>query len=136
MVVRKKWFWEIIISYLPVGHTHEKVDRDLFATIGNLKTIKDCKIPDKFPKFVTKSFKKCPNKHLFQTNPLFWDWKSQFGNNVRSIKNLSGFRAFMVKCDSLSQPELFYKKNILELTWLSFEGSLSQGLLIVNKHYF
>jgi hypothetical protein len=24
----------------------------------------------------------------------------------------------------------------LELTWLSFEGSLSQGLLIVNKHYF
>jgi hypothetical protein len=37
---------------------------------------------------------------------------------VRSIKNLSGFRAFMVKCDSLGQPELFYKKNILELTWL------------------
>jgi hypothetical protein len=34
------------------------------------------------------------------------------------------------------QPELFYKKNILELTWLGFERSLSQGLLIVNKHYF
>jgi hypothetical protein len=119
-----------------MGHMHEKVDRDLFATIRNLKIIKDCEIPDKFPKFVTKSFKKCPNKPLFQTNPLFWDWKSHFGNNVRSIKNLSGFQAFMVKCDNLGQPELFYKKNILELTWLGFEGSLSQGLLIVNKHYF
>jgi hypothetical protein len=53
---------------------------------------------------------------------------------VRSIKILSGFRTFMVKCDS--QPELFYKKNILELTWLGFEGSLSQDQLIVNKHYF
>jgi hypothetical protein len=49
------------ISYLPMGHTHEKVDRDLFATIGNLKTIKDCEIPDKFPKFVMKSFKQCPH---------------------------------------------------------------------------
>jgi hypothetical protein len=99
MVVQKKWFREIIISYLPMGHMHEKkVDRDLFATIGNLKTIKNCEIPNKFPKFITKSFKKCPNKPLFRTNP-FWDWKSHFGNNVRSIKNLSGFRAFMVKCD-------------------------------------
>jgi hypothetical protein len=35
-----------------MGHTHEKVDQDLFATIGNLKTIKDCKIPNKFSKFV------------------------------------------------------------------------------------
>jgi hypothetical protein len=78
-------FLEIIISYLPVGHMHEKIDRDLFATIGNLKTIKDCEIPDKFPKFVTKSVRKCPNKPLFRTNPLFWDWKSHFGNNMRSI---------------------------------------------------
>jgi hypothetical protein len=44
MVIQKKWFWEIIISYLPMGHTHRKVDRDLFATIRNLKTIKDCEI--------------------------------------------------------------------------------------------
>jgi hypothetical protein len=96
-VVQQKWFREIIIPYLPVGHTHEKVDRDLFATIGNLKTIKDCEIPDKFPKFVMKCFKKCPNKPLFQTNPLFWDWKSHFRNNVRSIKNLSGISSFYGK---------------------------------------
>jgi hypothetical protein len=37
LLVKYQWFWEIIIIYLPVGHTHEKVDWDLFATIGNLK---------------------------------------------------------------------------------------------------
>jgi hypothetical protein len=68
-------------------------------------------------------------------NPLFWDWKSHFGNNVRSIKNLCGFRAFMVKCDSLGQPGLFYKKYILELTWLGFKGSLSQDLLLISIIY-
>jgi hypothetical protein len=113
---------------VPPRHTHEKVDRDLFTTIGNLKTIKDCEIPDKFPKFVMKSFKQCPYKPLFRKNPLIWDWKSYFGNNVRSIKNLTGFRAFLVKCDGLDEQELFYKKHMLELTWLGFERSLIQGL--------
>jgi hypothetical protein len=32
IVVKKRWFEEILISYLMVEHTHEKVDRDLFAT--------------------------------------------------------------------------------------------------------
>jgi hypothetical protein len=66
LLVKHQWFWEIIIIYLPVGHTHEKVDRDLFATIGNLKSLKDCQIPD----------------------------------------------------------------QILDLTWLGFEGSLNQGMPI------
>jgi hypothetical protein len=48
---------------------------------------------------------------------------------MRFIKNLTAFRAFMIKCDSFDQLELFYKKNILDLTWLGFEGSLIQGLL-------
>jgi hypothetical protein len=39
-----------------------------------------------------------------------------------------GFRAFLVKCDGLDELKLFYKKNMLELTWLGFEGSLIQGL--------
>jgi hypothetical protein len=43
---------------------------------------------------------------------------------VRSIKNLTGFRAFLVKYDGLGKLELFYKKYMLELIWLGFEVSL------------
>jgi hypothetical protein len=49
-------------------------------------------------------------------------------DNVRSIKNLSGFQAFLIKANNLDQPELFFKKSILDLTWLGFEGSLNQGM--------
>jgi hypothetical protein len=40
------------------------VDWDLFATIGNQKSLKDCKIPHQFPKFA-KVFVSIP------TNPNF-----------------------------------------------------------------
>jgi hypothetical protein len=130
LLVKHQWFREIIIIYLPVGHTHEKVDRDLFATIGNLKSLKDCQIPDQFPKFALKSFRKCPNKPQFRKDPTFWDWKEYLADNIRSIKNLSGFRAFLIKLNNLDQPELFFQKSILDLTWLGFEGSLNQGMPI------
>jgi hypothetical protein len=38
-----------------VGHMQEKVNRDLFAMVGNLKKIKNCPIPEKFLSFVGKS---------------------------------------------------------------------------------
>jgi hypothetical protein len=126
--VKYQWFREIIVIYLPVGHTHEKVDRDLFATIGNQKKRKDCETPDQFPKFTLKSFQKSPNKPRFCKDPSFWDWKGYLVGNIRSIKNLSGFRAFLIKTNNLDQPELFFQKSILNLTWLGFEGSLNQGL--------
>ncbi len=126
-MVQKKWFKDILIFYLIVGHTHEKVDRDLFATIGNLKKVKDCPTPEKFPGFVSKSFTKTNQKPLFRPNPLFWNWKQYMAGNIRSIKNLGGFRAFLIKLNSLSQPELFFKKSMLDLQWLGFEGSTSQG---------
>lgn len=117
-----------------MGHTHEKVDRDLFATIGTLKKMKNCQTPAKFPKFVLKGFRKSPRKPSFRKDPIFWDWKSFFGEEIRQLENLASFRAFLIKCDELDQPVLFYKKNILELTWLGFEGSLRQGIFL--KNYF
>jgi hypothetical protein len=41
---------------------------------------------------------------------------------VRSIKNLSGFWAFLIKANNLDQLA-FFEKSILDLTWLGFEGS-------------
>jgi hypothetical protein len=54
-------------------------------------------------------------------------------DNIRSIKNLSGFRAFLIKLNNLDQPELFFQKSILDLTWLGFEGCLIQPNLILSE---
>jgi hypothetical protein len=39
------------------------------------------------------------------------------------------FRAFLVKCDGLNEPELFYKKHMLELTWLGFEEEFNSRFI-------
>jgi hypothetical protein len=43
-----------------LGHMHEKVDRDLFIIVGNLKKIKNCLKPKKFSSFIAKVW---PNAH-------------------------------------------------------------------------
>jgi hypothetical protein len=55
MLLIKKWFIEIVLVYLPVGHTHEKVDRMLFAKIGKLKDPK-MRNSGKIQVFCGKSF--------------------------------------------------------------------------------
>ena len=53
--------------------------------------------------------------------------------NLQFIRNLAGFHAFLIKCDSLDQPELFYKKSILDLQWLSFDDNTSQGIFLLIR---
>jgi hypothetical protein len=56
-LLTKKWFQDIYLVYLLVGHTHEKVDGIFFARIETLKKTKKCETPEKLPSFVTKAFK-------------------------------------------------------------------------------
>lgn len=81
----------------------------------------------KFPKFVKKAFKKTRIQVSFDANPYFWDWKSWFNGQIRSIKNLNAFRAFLFKQDPFGNPVFFYKKTIRDMAWLGFDGT-SEGL--------
>jgi hypothetical protein len=56
----KKWFTEIVLVYLPMGHTHEKVDGMLFTKIRKPKKTQKCETPAKFKSFVAKAFKHTP----------------------------------------------------------------------------
>jgi hypothetical protein len=96
---------EILISYLMVGHMHKKVDRDLFATVGNLKKIKNCPIPEKFPSFVGKSFTKCPQKPVFHLDPLFW-----LGHVCPYL-----FPLYVLSLIPQQKTRLFYTRQILHL---------------------
>jgi hypothetical protein len=96
IVVKKRWFKEILISYLMVGHMHETVNWDLFATVRNLKKIKNCPIPEKFP-FVGKSFTKTG---------------ISFGSFILELKRISGgeFEIYLKSCwflGILNQMQLF-----------------------------
>jgi hypothetical protein len=72
----KKWFTEIVLVYLPVGHTYKKVDGILFAKIGKLKKTQKCETLAKFKSFVVKAFKCTPWNPEVDKNMLVWDWKT------------------------------------------------------------
>jgi hypothetical protein len=123
----KKWFKEIYVVYLPVGHTHEKVDGILFARIGQLKKTEKCETPEKFQSFVTKAFKKSPIKPQVDRNMLVWDWKAWLSPFLRDLRQFKDCQAFRFTLNQEQEPTIMYKTNILESTWVGFEGSLREG---------
>jgi hypothetical protein len=116
------------LVYLPVGHTHKKVDGVLFARIGKLKKFEKCKIPEKFRAFVAKAFCKSPLKPDFDENMLVWDWKAWLHPHLRDLKGVKDFQAFRFTLNKDSDPVIMYKNNILDSAWLGFEGSLHDGI--------
>jgi hypothetical protein len=73
-ILWKKWFKDIYLVYLPVGHTHEKVDGVLFSQIGKLKKFEKCvHSPEKFRAFIAKAFRKSPLKPDLDENMLVWE---------------------------------------------------------------
>jgi hypothetical protein len=123
----KKWFTEIVLVYLPVGHTHEKVDGMLFAKIGKLKKTQKCETPAKFKSFVAKAFKRTPWNPEVDENMLVWDWKTWLTPHLRSLKRFKDFRAFRFTLNQERDPVFMYKNSILEHTWIGFQGSLVDG---------
>ena len=78
--------------FLPVGHTHEKVDRTLFAPIGNTKKVTKCKTMDNFPVFAKQGFTGPQPK--FQRTVFVWDWKEWLEPHIRSIERFKDFCTF------------------------------------------
>jgi hypothetical protein len=72
----KKWFTEIVLVYLPMGHTYDKVDRMMFAKIRKLKKTQKCETPAKFKSFVAKAFKRTLWNPEVNEHVLVWDWKT------------------------------------------------------------
>lgn len=127
ILVKKLWFTEIILLFLPVGHTHEKVDRDLFAPLGNVKKTLKCETKDDFPNFTRHAFRHCRNKPKLESNVHVWDWKKWLDPHLRKIENFKDYRAFRFSLNAQSDPVIMFKKSILKNTWLGFENSTQEG---------
>jgi hypothetical protein len=58
---------------------------------------------------------------------LVWDWKAWLGPHLQELQGFKDFRAFWFHLDQNGAPIIMYKNNILETTWLGFEGSLREA---------
>jgi hypothetical protein len=126
--VHYTWFDVVYLVYLPVGHTHKKVDRDLFAPIGNRKKTDNCPTMDKFPNFITSCFKKdVQNRPSTSSKVYTWNWKQWLEPNQRDISQFVDFRAFKFCKNPLGMSVMFYKASILDNSWRGYQESLTEG---------
>lgn len=125
---------DITLIYLPVGHTHEKVDKYLFAPIGTKKKTEDCPIPTDFPSFIKKAFQKTNERPQINQTLLVWDWKTFFKEHSRKLKQFKDFRAFKFVLDKDGEMVMFYKQSILDATWIGFDGGQAQGMPFITWH--
>jgi hypothetical protein len=131
LLVHYKWFETIYLVYLPVGHTHEKVDRDLFAPIGNRKKTEMCPTMALFPRFIAACFQYIPTRPECTTKVLNWDWKGWIEPELRDISQFVGFRAFKFCVNQVSLPVMFYRASILDKVWRGFNESHLEGSLLI-----
>ena len=133
-MIQKKWFQEITLCYLPVGHTHEKVDRDLFAPIGSEKRISRCETEPEFQQFVKGAFKHTKVKPVFNSKVLIWDWKAWLERNIRLMKKFSKYRTFRFYLDSFGNATFMIKPNILNSAWLGPQKSVVEGKRLFSTY--
>jgi hypothetical protein len=110
-----------------VGHTHEKVDRDLFAPVGNRKKTEKCPTIPQFPTFIGACFRYIPGRPICTTKVLNWNWKEWMEPELRDVSHFVEFRAFKFSLNQLQQPVMFYKASILDKIWRGFKDSHTEG---------
>jgi hypothetical protein len=109
-----------------VGHMHEKVDRDLFAMVGNLKKIKNCPTQE-VSFFCGQKFHQMPTKTGISFGSFILELKRIPGGEFEIYSKSGWFSGILNQIQLFGSARTFYKKSILDLQWLGFNGSTTQG---------
>jgi hypothetical protein len=93
LLVSWGWFEEVYMSFLPVGHTHEDIDR-LFSY---LRIILSCDEYNTLMALISKIMPRAYNtrmKPVAKIQPLEYDWKAWFTGYMPEIHGHSGPHTF------------------------------------------
>jgi hypothetical protein len=74
-----------------------------------------------------RSFCELGLKPKVDQNMLVWDWKAWLSPHLQELRQFKDFCMFQFTLNQDGEPTIMYKKNILDTTWLGFEGSLREG---------
>jgi len=92
-LIHRGIFQEIYINFLPVGHTHEDIDR-LFSVLPDFRTKWECFHPDDFPSLLKQAYASSDPAPEFIRLPWIYDWKSWLSPYLNQIEHHSQPRQF------------------------------------------
>ena len=112
---------EIYVSYLPVGHTHDKVDQyfsrlALWLRLHNASTLDD--FSNKNRRCLLDALRLCftsnpPTVHHMNECP---DFESYFEDYSAGLHNFTNKRYFKFALNSNNKPRLWYKRSLIDAT--------------------
>ena len=133
VLIEKRWFSDIFVTFLPSGHTHEDIDR-MFRRYTDLRACEDCDTPSDFVSlWVTEAYRTSIPKVKYITRR--YDWKAWLDPHLHDIGQHSFFRAFHffrdVTCNDLVVFKI--KRSPLDRTWIGREANQNIGFEMLRS---
>lgn len=132
VLVEKRWFSEIFVTFLPSGHTHEDIDR-MFRRYHDLRKCEDCDTASDFVvNWVTEAYRSnVPKiKYVIQR----YDWKAWLNPHLHQLGQHSFFRAFHFFRDTGTDLVVFkVKQSPLDDGWTGRSGANSVGFEMIRS---
>ena len=99
LLVHLNIFSEVNFNFLPVGHTHEDIDR-LFSRLHDLRTTHNCFHPADVREAISHIYQASEFHPSYVSLPFIYNWKDYlrpFMNEIEGIKQPRSFRIFRLQ---------------------------------------
>ena len=133
VLVEKRWFKDIFVTFLPTGHTHEDIDR-MFRRYHDLRKCEDCDTASDFiALWVTEAYRTCIPKVKYVTRR--YDWKAWLDPHLHDMGQHSFFRAFHFFRDANCNDLVVFKvkRSPLDDTWIGREANTNVGFEMMRS---
>lgn len=130
-LVYHKWFFEIVVCFLPPGHTHIDIDQ-MFSTFA-IWLLSHSVF---FISNLVDKLKTCYKPHHGGTFlPHIYNWKGFFAPHMKDIKGLSAPHAFLIRLQPDNSVGIKFKTWVTASTpWEGFSGHSEQWLSIMRTY--
>jgi hypothetical protein len=121
LLVHRKIFKEIEISFIPVGHTHEDIDQ-LFGTISSMLKSRTAVTLKSFQRLVERSTQNNPKIKAIQIGKVA-NFSGLMKRYLKDFQGISKFRFFRITSDPELNVCLTVKEELTDPYWRGvFEG--------------
>jgi hypothetical protein len=95
-LVHLGWFLEVVVSFLPCGHTHVDVDQ-MFSTFAIWRTSNNIFNFSDTIRAIANAYPSATSKPSATFLPFVLDWKAYFAPFIQKLQNIADVHAFLIR---------------------------------------
>ena len=130
LLIQRKWFDEVFMYCLPVGHTHEDIDQ-MFSNWNTHYWKTGLQSPLGINDFLGWAYPSVVTRPTFKWIENVYgvsEWTKGFGISMKGHSTARGF--YFRKTNNLNNVQMFYKGSSLDSTWQGLQSDSSKGIVL------